>query len=85
MTGFLAVVGTLSKPFPPPSSVSNLYLLLSLPVWRRSNLLTVEGRGRGWARSQITRRRESLHLALHKLFNTLWSLPSAFFSVHVMQ
>ncbi len=38
---------------------------------------------RGWARRQITRRREIL--ALHKSFNTLWSLPSSFFFVHVMQ
>jgi hypothetical protein len=52
----------------PPASILSLFL--SLPVCRRSSLLTGEG-GRGWGRSQIIRRRESL--VLYKSFNTLRS------------
>ncbi len=40
----------------PHSSVDKLSLCLSLPLCRRSNLLT--GGGRGWGRSQIIRRRK---------------------------
>ncbi len=36
----------------PPSPVSNMSLFLSLPVCRLSSLLTEEGGGTGWARSQ---------------------------------
>ncbi len=42
-----------------PSAVSNLYLFLSLPVYRQSSLLLGEVGERGWARSWIIRRRES--------------------------
>ncbi len=54
--------------FPPSPSppVRKLSLLLSLPLCRRSSLL----REKGWVRSQLIRRRESL--ALSKSFNTLW-------------
>jgi hypothetical protein len=55
-------------PLPPsPPSVRKLPLFLSLPVCRQSSLRRV---GRGWGRSQIIRRRESL--VLYKLFNPLW-------------
>ncbi len=67
--GFLAVVWFGRFPLPP--SVSKLSLFLRLPVSRRSSLLTGDGRGgRGWGRSQILRRRESL--VLYKPYNTLW-------------
>ncbi len=63
---------------PSPTPVSKLSLFLSLPVCRRSSLLTGEG-GRGWERSQIIRRRESL--VIYKSFNTLRSqaLPDVSF------
>ncbi len=54
------------RPPPSPSPFSKLSLFLSLPVCRRSSLLT------GWAIS--IRRRESL--ALYKSFNTLCAPPS---------
>ncbi len=41
-----------------PSAVSNLSLLLSLPVYRQSSLLLGEVGVRGWARSWIILRRE---------------------------
>jgi hypothetical protein len=53
---------------PTPYPVRNLRIFLSLPVCRRSSLLTEEKGRRGWGRSQVTRRRESL--ALCKSFNT---------------
>jgi hypothetical protein len=67
--GFLAVVwfGISPTPSHTTSPVSKLSLFLSLPVCRRSSLLTEKG-GRG--RSQIMGRRESL--VLYKSFNTLW-------------
>jgi hypothetical protein len=45
--GFLAVVGFGSTPTPFPSPVSKLPLFLSLPMCRRSCLLTEEGGGEG--------------------------------------
>ncbi len=66
---FLAVLWLGSSPIPfLPHSLSKLSLFLSLPVspaW-----LLMEERGRGWARSQIIRLRESL--ALYNSLNTLW-------------
>ena len=42
------------------SPVSKLSLILSLPVCRRSSLLTGKGDGRGWAWSRIIRQQEGL-------------------------
>jgi hypothetical protein len=57
-----------AQPFP-SSPVSKLSLFLSLPVCRRSSLLTGDG-GRGQALSRIIGQQESL--ALYKSFKTLW-------------
>ncbi len=56
-------------PFP-ASRVSKLFLLISIPVCRRSNLPTGEVGVRGWTLSQVIRPQESL--ALYKSFNSLW-------------
>ncbi len=70
--GFLAVIWFGSLPTPSSQlSLSKLSLFLSLPVCRRSSLLT--GGGRGWGRSQIIWPQESL--ALYKSFNTLCLRP----------
>ncbi len=62
----------LALPPPPPlrSPVSKSSLFLSLPVCRRSSLLTGEVRGDGVG-SKIIRRRENL--VLYILFNTIWA------------
>ncbi len=61
--GFLAVVwfGSSPVPFPLLPRFSKLSLFLSLSVSRRPILLTIHESvgGRGWARSQIIRLRES--------------------------
>ncbi len=61
--GFLAVVwfGSSSAPFPLLPRFSKLSLFLSLSVSRRPILLKIHESvgGRGWARSQIIRLRES--------------------------
>ncbi len=64
--GSLAVVWFGSTPTPSP--VSKLPLFLSLPMCRRSSLLTEEGRGWMWRR--IIQPQESL--ALYKSFYNLW-------------
>jgi hypothetical protein len=64
LPGFLAVVWFGSHPLPPPSAVSD-----AQEDWERKSTLLTEREGRGWARSQILRRRESLVLC--KSFNTL--------------
>jgi len=70
---FLAVVRSAPSLPPSPSPVSKLCLLLSLPVYRWSSLLTREcGRGRTWSR--IIRPQECL--GLYKSFNPLWSTAS---------
>ncbi len=70
--GILAVVWFGPSSTPSPSPVSKLSLLL--PVCRRSSLPAGYGvwggGGRGWGRSLIFRRQESL--VLYKSFNTLW-------------
>jgi hypothetical protein len=55
--GFLAVVWFGFSPYP----LRKLSVFLSLPVYRRSSLLTGKG-DRGWVRSQIIRQRECLIL-----------------------
>jgi hypothetical protein len=67
--GFLRSYDSAPCPPPPPFHLSKLSFFLSLPVCRCSTL-----RERGWARSQIIRRRESL--VLNKPFNTLWLVGS---------
>jgi hypothetical protein len=54
-----------------PSPVSKFSLFLSLPLCRRSSLLTVEIGGLGW--SQIIRQRESL--VLYKSVDTICTAP----------
>jgi hypothetical protein len=46
----------------PPTPVSKLSLFVSLSVCRRWSILTEEGGGWGWGRSQIIKLRESLVL-----------------------
>jgi hypothetical protein len=53
----------------PLTSVSFLFSFLLLPVCRGSSLLMGEG-GKGWGKSQIIQRCESL--AFYKSLNTLW-------------
>ncbi len=68
--GFLAVVWFGSSPAPlPPFPVSKLSLFLSLPVCRRSSLLTGGG-GKVWA-SEEPNHSTARSLALYKSFNTL--------------
>ncbi len=64
--GFLAVV---SFGFYPRLPYVQVYLYISLPVCRRSSLLTGEGGGR----SQIVRRRESP--VLYNLLTTILPYP----------
>ncbi len=73
--GFLAVGWFVSTP-PRPSFVRKLYLFLSLHVCRRSSLDVDGRRGKEVTEepNHSTARKESL--ALHKSFNTLWSLVS---------
>jgi hypothetical protein len=74
--GFIAVVWYGSSPTHSLPPVSKLSLFLSLSVCRRTRAFWLE---RGWERSQIIRRRESL--VLYKLFNALRSqaLPDVSF------
>jgi hypothetical protein len=67
------MIRLLAHPLPPPSPMNKLSLFLSLPVYRRSSLLT--GGREWWARSQIIRPRESL--AVYKSFNTFCSTATA--------
>ncbi len=67
--GFLAVVLFGCFPLPSPCPLSKVSLFLSLPVCRRSSLLTGEN-GRGRRRSQIIRRQESL--VLYNPLTTFW-------------
>ncbi len=69
-----------SSPSPFPSSCHQLYLFISLPVFRLSRWLTGEGRG-AWSRSRIIWPRESL--ALYKPFNTLWATGSTISSTQL--
>ncbi len=71
--GLLAVVWFGLAPSTPPSPppLSKLSLSQSSCV---SPVELTYGRGRGWERSQIRQRRESL--VLYKSFNALWSNPS---------
>ncbi len=59
---------------PPPPPVSNLPLFLSLPVCRRSSLLTGEegGRGKGAGRTNYDDGKAWSSIN-YKSFNTLWS------------
>jgi len=76
--GCLAVVWLGSSPTPfPPSTDSIFSLFLSLPVCRRSSLLTEEGGGGRWGTKSF-RTRESL--TLYKSFNTLWYIDQKLFT-----
>ncbi len=79
-SGFLAVelFGSYSpSPAHSPSHAIKLSLFLSLPVCRRSSLLTGDGGGREWVGEEpkISTPRESL--SLYKSFNTLWCMVYA--------
>ncbi len=68
-------LGSSPTPFIPPSPVNDLDVFLSIPVCRRSSLLTGEGGEGVDTRSQNILPRESL--VLYKSFNTLWLAPFA--------
>jgi hypothetical protein len=69
-TGFLATYNLAPPhPFPSPSPISKLDRRHTGKLRKRENIQTGEN-GRGWRRSQIIRRLESL--VLYKSFKTLW-------------
>ncbi len=80
--GFLAVVWFGSSSLLPPFPAFCLQVVsLSQPFWVSpvSSLLTGGG-GRGWSRSEITRRRESL--VFYKAFITIW-LPLSWLVISI--